>query len=420
MVLAISMTNISRSYIKSQSTKKPLKEGFEDENPFITMDDSEEGFEDEDLEGFDDEDEDIEGFEEEGFEDDIENYDNGMSTLNNYDITYDYGIEGFKNKTLSKAAKKANNVKKVGKSTVGKAKAGVSKAKSAVGKPKVSKPKVGKLSKPKVGKIKMGKMGKAKKSKKSKKSGKKTESEPEERPKKKDQMDLIYFLVYTIPFCLAYIFALRPSWLTYFLEASKGESTKLDIQINNTLLMCVFFFVLVFYTTTTLKNYYGGTQWIKEPVSLLIPVEYLIEPSYEYTLSYWVYLDAVPPEYSFRASLFNNLVTMGPIQTLYQPSTNTLRINIEDVSMPRDIPILTQTWNHIVLVGTNGQLDVYVNGNLKYTTHSVSKPNESLFIGQEEGGKGKICNVVYSPKAVSELMVQQMYMQLRLQSPPVI
>jgi hypothetical protein len=114
------------------------------------------------------------------------------------------------------------------------------------------------------------------------------------------------------------------------------------------------------------------------------------------------------------------VITMGTIQQRYQPSTTTLRLIVEDVETPHDMPILTQTWNQVVLVGNEGQLDVYLNGNLQYTTHSISEPNESLLIGQENGIKGKICNVVYSPNKVSNFMVQQMYIQLRLQNPPVI
>jgi len=252
------------------------------------------------------------------------------------------------------------------------------------------------------------------------KKGKKGKKGKDEDEKGKDPMGLIYFLVFTIPFCIAYVFAVRPSLLKSLLEASTSKSTTMDIQMNYTLLSCVFFFVLVFYATTLFKNYYGGDQWIRDPVSLLIPVEYKITPSYGYTLSYWVFFDAVPPEYSFRSSLFNNVVTLGSIETRYQPSTTTLKVIVEDIDSPRDISMVTQRWNHVVLVGNNGQLDVYVNGELQYTAPSISKTNKYLLIGEENGSKGKICNVVYSPKAVTPLMVQQMYIQLRLQNPPVI
>jgi len=244
--------------------------------------------------------------------------------------------------------------------------------------------------------------------------------EPKAKKKPMNWVGLAFFLAYVIPFCIAFIFAVRPSLMKSLFEASQAPPTKMDIQMNYTLLTCVFFFVLVFYMTTLFKNYYGGEQWVREPISLLIPVEYKIVPSHDYTLSYWVFFDAVPPEYSTRASLFNNVVSMGDIETTYQPSTTTLRILVKDVPIPHDIPILTQTWNHVVLVGNHGQLDVYLNGNLQYTTHSISQTNESLFIGEEAGNKGKICNVVYSAKSVSPLMVQQMYAQLRLQNPPVL
>lgn len=231
---------------------------------------------------------------------------------------------------------------------------------------------------------------------------------------------LTYFILYTIPYCISYLFALRPSLLQVAQNMFKpGEST--PIQMNLTLTLCVFFFVLLFYSSTLFNNYYG-TPLISEPIPLVPSVEYKITPSYEYTLSYWVYMDAVPPEYNSLSAFNANLVSSGySLITEYDSSNQKLYVvTKEPVRNTLEIDMYPQRWNHVVVVCNHGTLDVYLNGEVVGTTHSISSTEEYLLVGEPEGSKGKICSLVYSTKAFTPLMISQLYFQLKSHNPPVL
>ena len=232
-----------------------------------------------------------------------------------------------------------------------------------------------------------------------------------------------YFLLYTILHCLAYGVVLYPSILQTIRNAINAPGTAGPIvQMNTTLLLCVFFFVLLFYLPTLFKNYYGGTVLVREPIPLNVPKEIEITPSYPYTLSYCVYLDSVPPEYNFSTTLHSNLVSCGyGVQTKYESSTQSFRILTKKPKMNIfETELLPQRWNHIVLVSDNTQLDMYINGELVSTVHSLSPTEKYMMIGQKGGVKGKICSVLYSTTPISNVMVKQLYYQLKTQDPPLL
>jgi hypothetical protein len=193
------------------------------------------------------------------------------------------------------------------------------------------------------------------------------------------------------------------------------------IVMNPTLTLCVFFFVMLFYSSTLFNNYYGGPL-ISEPISLAPSVEYEIKPSYEYTLSYWIYMDAVPPEYNTLSAYRANIASSGyNIETSYDSSKQKLFIVTKDpIRNTMEVDVYPQRWNHVVLVSTAGTLDVYLNGEVVGTTHSISPMEKYLLVGEPEGIKGKICNVVYTTNIYTPLMVQQLYYQLKSHDPPML
>jgi len=232
---------------------------------------------------------------------------------------------------------------------------------------------------------------------------------------------LVYFLLYTIPYCIAYLFALQPSLVQVIRDKLNEPGASEPIRMNVPLFLCVLFFVLLFYSSTMFQNYYGKVL-IREPVKLSIPTELRIDPSYDYTLSYCVYMDAVPPEYNYATTLHSNVVSCGyGVQTKYEPSSQTLRVvTKQPTSDIFETEFLPQRWNHVVLVSHKGQLDIYLNGDLVGTKHSLSPTEKYMLVGQQNGLKGKICCVIYSKVAMSNVMVNQLYLQLKSQDPPMI
>ena len=229
-----------------------------------------------------------------------------------------------------------------------------------------------------------------------------------------------YFVMYTTLYCLSYLVALRPSLLQVAKNLFKPGESK-PVELNPILTLCVLFFVLLFYSSTMFKNYYGGPL-IDEPISLTPSIEYKIKPSYEYTLSYWVYIDAVPPEYNNVSSIQANIVSSGySVQNTYDSSKQTLFVTIQDpIRNTLEVDLYPQRWNHVVLVSSKGTLDVYLNGELAGTTHSISSTEKYLLVGEPEGIKGKMCNVVYTTTPYTPLMVQQLYLQLKSHNPPIL
>jgi hypothetical protein len=237
-----------------------------------------------------------------------------------------------------------------------------------------------------------------------------------------DKSFLIYFILYTIPYCLAYLFIIRPSLLQTLLSNAKQTKTpSYSIEMNNTLLLCVLFFVLLFYLSTFFKHYYGE-QLVSDPIRLSIPTELKITPAYNYTVSYWVYMDSVPPEYNMTTTSHANVVSCGyGIQTRYESSTHTFRIITKSPTINIiDTELLPQQWNHVVVVAKDGQVDVYINAQLVGTTHSISSTGDYMLIGEEAGIKGKICGVIYSTQPFTPAKVEQLYQQLRIQNPPML
>jgi hypothetical protein len=237
-----------------------------------------------------------------------------------------------------------------------------------------------------------------------------------------DKSFLPYFVLYTIPYCLAFVFTLRPSLLQTLIDKIKEpRAPSKPIEMNNTLLVCVLFFVLLFYLSTFFKHYYGE-QLVGDPIRLSIPTELKITPAYNYTLSYWVYMDSVPPEYNMSTTVHSNVVSCGySVQTKYESSTQTFRIITKHPTINIiDTELLPQQWNHVVVVSKEGQLDVYINAQLVGTTPSISATEDHMLIGESGGIKGKICSVIYSTQPFSPAKVEQLYQQLRLQNPPVL
>lgn len=234
---------------------------------------------------------------------------------------------------------------------------------------------------------------------------------------------LWYFVLYTIPYCIAYIFSFRPDMMQLASDKlKKSESSSPPIEMNMTLFFCVLFFVLLFYSPTLFRNYYGGEPLIGDPVRLNTLYEYKIKPSYDYTLSYWVYFDSVPPEYNRSTTSHSNVVSCGyNVQTKYESSIQTLYVITENPTLNvLEIEVYPQKWNHVVLVSKNGKLDVYLNGSIEGTTHSISPTEEYISVGKLDGIKGKICSLFYSTKPYTPVMVEQLYQQLKSHTPPVL
>lgn len=229
------------------------------------------------------------------------------------------------------------------------------------------------------------------------------------------------------------------------------------------LLLLGSYFVWFFLAKPFLQSLYlkqGGKQLINRPISTKTLTNVATyqqlsgsdEFTYQYALSFWVYLDAFPPSSDKVAPLLSYGETpvikySATKNTLYitvkgdnPDSTINLDANIgtmDDVkSMPfghnldadgnRIIYVLPdvqlQKWNHILINYNGGTLDVFYNGRLVKSAIEVVPymKLDMLTVGSENGASGSIANLMYFKKPLDYLTVNMMYSSLKGVNPPII
>lgn len=153
--------------------------------------------------------------------------------------------------------------------------------------------------------------------------------------------------------------------------------------------------------------------------------------NYSYGISYWVYIDSLPPHYNKYASVLNygNKPNM-----LYNPASNTFIVSIEkallknnntmnelhNVDDDGNIIIYKKTnfplqkWHHIVVNYTDGLLDIFLNGTLvKSTKYFIPYMKlDNLTIGEKQGVNGKIRDVIYYTSPLTTQQINNNYNNL--------
>jgi hypothetical protein len=163
---------------------------------------------------------------------------------------------------------------------------------------------------------------------------------------------------------------------------------------------------------------------------------------YQYAISCWVFVDAVPPNTSASYNKFTSLLNFAnKPNVLYNGTTNTLMItsdqkNLKDVTKNKLIDFdendnriiyknsnfLLQKWNNIIINYNGGVLDIFLNGELVKSDIGVVPyiTYDNLTIGEDNGIKGGICNVVYFKQALNYSNIFYLYNMVKNTSPPVL
>lgn len=127
--------------------------------------------------------------------------------------------------------------------------------------------------------------------------------------------------------------------------------------------------------------------------------------NYHYGLSFWVYLDALPPNTGKAYNQFVPLLNYGGKPLLaYNASDAVWRITTEpDDVLVHEGPMPLQRWNHIVLNMDGATLDVFLNGKLVATAvHKVPYMKyDQLVAGSTPGVSGKIGTVIYFEEPIT-------------------
>jgi hypothetical protein len=231
-------------------------------------------------------------------------------------------------------------------------------------------------------------------------------------------------------YAIAYLFLLKPDILQGImdgLEETKEEDKTPPIQITMYVYLSVLFFLLVFTLPKLIRIYHGGVPFINTPVLLDTKKTFKVEPSYPYALSFWINMEAVPPEFNAAASAYTNVVSCGEnVKCQYNNSLNKLRVmfmakqkNGQEQAMFIEKNISPQRWNHVVISNDGASIDVYLNGELTNTISAISNTSGELVVGQDKGIAGQLCNLQYYTTTMTYLSVQQLYQQFSPLDPPI-
>jgi hypothetical protein len=205
------------------------------------------------------------------------------------------------------------------------------------------------------------------------------------------------------------------------------------------------------------STYRGGKMLVNESVVLKEPytiASYIplndMDPDatnpvyeYNYALSLWLYLDALPPSTSAAFDKYTPVFSYGGKPSiLYKASNNTMMITakIKDLTYDRiarsnmdkdenwDIIIyklenvLLQKWNHILINYNGGVLDIFYNGKLVKSAKNIVPYMEldAMTIGSPNGINGAICNVVYYNHVLDSNSIVGLYNSVKDKTPPTL
>ena len=237
------------------------------------------------------------------------------------------------------------------------------------------------------------------------------------------------------------------------------EKTKLSevILLVISILLIAIYYLLPMGMQWVTSTYRGGKTLVNESVVLKEPytiASYIplndMDPAaaypvyeYNYALSLWLYLDALPPSTSAAFDKYTPVFSYGGKPAiLYKASNNTMMITakIKDLTDDRiarsnmdkdengDIIIyklenvLLQKWNHILINYNGGILDIFYNGQLVKSAKNIVPYMEldAMTIGSPNGINGAICNVVYYNHVLDSNSILALYNSVKDKTPPTL
>jgi hypothetical protein len=182
--------------------------------------------------------------------------------------------------------------------------------------------------------------------------------------------------------------------------------------------------------------------------------------AYNYCISFWFYIDSMPPSINASYSKFTSLLSYGgKPNVLFNPSLNTLMITVdqdsvkqmnaqiaEDVANNKDPyhkvreptfidvddngnrivykneQVLLQKWNNVIINGSGGTLDIFYNGKLAQSSVEVVPyiTLDTLTVGTDNGISGGIANLYYYTTPLRIDQITNLYNSVKDQKMPVM
>lgn len=211
--------------------------------------------------------------------------------------------------------------------------------------------------------------------------------------------------------------------------------------------------VIVYLKTPSVLNLVGsqgGNQLVNKPI--YTDTEYTLGSyqdlngsdtfDYQYALSFWLFLDAAPPNLNPNYTTFTSLLNFGnKPNILYNPSKNTLMITMQQKDLKNvtnnklidfddngnriiylNTNVLLQKWNNIIINYNGGTMDIFLNGELVKSSIEVVPyyTYDNLIVGTNDGIKGGISNLIYFRHALNSSNIYLLYNTVKNRNPPIL
>ena len=268
---------------------------------------------------------------------------------------------------------------------------------------------------------------------------------PIENSKKNGFLNLIFQILLYIPFLLSNGFDRIGKLL-----ADEFNATNVGSIIMLIVAICLF--ILYFYSPLVLNliSSQGGKQLVNKPVYTdsqynLGSYESLNgsdDFDYQYAILCWIFLEAVGPNMNENYNKYTSLLNFGnKPNVLYNGKTHSFMItmqqkNLQDVTKNKmtdfdsegnriiyiNNNLLLQKWNNLVINYNGGTMDIFLNGELVKSSIEVVPyyTLENLTIGENNGIKGGICNVIYFRRVLTSQNIYYIYNSVKNKTPPTL
>ena len=257
--------------------------------------------------------------------------------------------------------------------------------------------------------------------------------------------NLIFAVLFYIPCLLGNGF----DWIGSFLVGQYDATNAGSIIM---LMVAIALFIVYFYAPSlfNLVSTQGGKQLVNNPVytdtlynlGTYQDLNGSDDFNYQYAISCWIYIDSAGPNMNANYNKYTSLLNFGnKPNILYNGKKHSLMItmqqnNLQDVTKNKmtdfddngnriiyvNENILLQKWNNLIVNYNGGTLDIFLNGELVKSSIEVVPyyTYENLTIGENNGIKGGICNVVYFRRALTSQNMYYIYNTLKDRTPPIL
>ena len=235
-----------------------------------------------------------------------------------------------------------------------------------------------------------------------------------------------------------------PCLIGDFIEYLLGEfkstpNVVFVLFIIEILLILAYIYLPRLMTASITKN---GTMLVKEPVPINMkkPLKTYVDLvggstksndllktpliiNNKFSISGWVYIVSQPPNkypYNDEATIFE-FTTLHP-RLVFNGKTNTFKAYFNR-AQNHEFEMPLQKWNYVVFNYDKSSIDLFVNGKLEHTVkRNVNddnfKINDLVYIGQERGLSGGICNLMYSSTPLIGEDIKYQYDYNKYNEPP--